>query len=630
MHELDASLISAAGGVAPAAAAAAPLVRLVRPDVRLESALLYFLASLRRGYISEVSGMPPPPASATAPRSAAALLRSAAADAGVAAGVVTAVSGGSLSYARGGANASISGGMSDMGGGNSGAGGGSSGAAELPHSTSQSRFLSMFERMGLGSHVTVVGAMLGKVGNNLRWRGDSADIVRRSLDVLHDLIFSYSSSRLLLAARTGPVMDLLACHGPEHFPFLAMREHARARATFYTSLARLVFFEDDTDRFLPFLAPLSAALDALAPHATSRDEKVGAALAGAARDWRGVLLAAHNRASYSAVFDVLHPVHIDTLARGAEAWADVPHVANAILKLFAELVLQRGTRINFGNSSPNGILLFRAASRVVVAHAARVAALPVPFGSDAYALKYKGVAVCAAILSRALDGNYVNFGVFALYGDPALESAARSQLLLLLSVPPSELLTFAKVAQQYTVTVHLLARSHMELLVALPSPAFRQLIRSLSECLDSLDNDVAQHAACAVNFIATFFVQSAGKDTPAAHALRAHVAAMPTIFQLLMGILFRVLVFDEAHSQSQSTWTLVRPLLPVILAAEIMRPDSLDEYKNELTASQPAELRGRMNEEFLRLARDITRWVKKNLTLTKPNLTRARNAWRLA
>ena len=35
--------------------------------------------------------------------------------------------------------------------------------------------------------------------------------------------------------------------------------------------------------------------------------------------------------------------------------------------------------------------------------------------------KYKGIWVCLAILTRALGGSYVNFGVFDLYGDPALK-----------------------------------------------------------------------------------------------------------------------------------------------------------------------------------------------------------------
>lgn len=41
-------------------------------------------------------------------------------------------------------------------------------------------------------------------------------------------------------------------------------------------------------------------------------------LVGACRDWRGVLLAAHNRSTYMQVFDVLFPRHIATLTRAAE------------------------------------------------------------------------------------------------------------------------------------------------------------------------------------------------------------------------------------------------------------------------------------------------------------------------
>jgi len=163
------------------------------------------------------------------------------------------------------------------------------------------------------------------------------------------------------------------------------------------------------------------------------------ALGGACRDWRGVLVAAHNRAAFSQVFDVLHPRHLETLARGAEAWADRPEVTTPLLKLFAELVLQRGQRINFGSNSPNGVLLFRSASFVLTAYGRRMGQYKPPPSSDAYAIKYKAVAVCTAVLARALDGGYVNFGVFALYNDKALESASNEVLGLLLSVPPEEL-----------------------------------------------------------------------------------------------------------------------------------------------------------------------------------------------
>ena len=42
--------------------------------------------------------------------------------------------------------------------------------------------------------------------------------------------------------------------------------------------------------------------------------------------------------------------------------------------------------------------------------------------SDPYGQKYKGIWICLELLKRALAGNYVNFGVFDLYGDPALKA----------------------------------------------------------------------------------------------------------------------------------------------------------------------------------------------------------------
>ena len=51
---------------------------------------------------------------------------------------------------------------------------------------------------------------------------------------------------------------------------------------------------------------------------------------------------------------------------------------------------------------------------------------------DAYASRYKGMWVCLQALARAMSGSYVNFGVFDLYGDPALKvSAAAADLDLL-------------------------------------------------------------------------------------------------------------------------------------------------------------------------------------------------------
>ena len=58
--------------------------------------------------------------------------------------------------------------------------------------------------------------------------------------------------------------------------------------------------------------------------------------------------------------------------------------------------------------------------QVLVTYGSRVVTLGAT--SDPYGQRYKGIWICLELLKRALAGNYVNFGVFDLYGDPALKA----------------------------------------------------------------------------------------------------------------------------------------------------------------------------------------------------------------
>lgn len=57
-----------------------------------------------------------------------------------------------------------------------------------------------------------------------------------------------------------------------------------------------------------------------------------------------------------------------------------------------------------------------------------------------YPLKLKGISICFSMLKAALCGSYVNFGVFRLYGDEALDNALNIFVKLLLSIPQADLL----------------------------------------------------------------------------------------------------------------------------------------------------------------------------------------------
>lgn len=64
----------------------------------------------------------------------------------------------------------------------------------------------------------------------------------------------------------------------------------------------------------------------------------------------------------------------------------------------AEFVLNKAQRLTFDSSSPNGILLFREVSKLIVAYGSRVLSLPI--AADVYTYKFKGIWISLTILSR--------------------------------------------------------------------------------------------------------------------------------------------------------------------------------------------------------------------------------------
>lgn len=56
------------------------------------------------------------------------------------------------------------------------------------------------------------------------------------------------------------------------------------------------------------------------------------------------------------------------LHKVTEAWYDTPEVTTPILKFVAEFVLNKSGRLTFDCSSPNGILLFRETSQILVTY----------------------------------------------------------------------------------------------------------------------------------------------------------------------------------------------------------------------------------------------------------------------
>lgn len=71
----------------------------------------------------------------------------------------------------------------------------------------------------------------------------------------------------------------------------------------------------------------------------------------------------------------------------------------------AEFVLNKAQRLTFDSSSPNGILLFREVSKLVVSYGSRI--LSLPNAADIYAFKYKGIWISLTILARGMSARHL-------------------------------------------------------------------------------------------------------------------------------------------------------------------------------------------------------------------------------
>jgi exportin-7 len=446
----------------------------------------------------------------------------------------------------------------------------------------------MAERLGMSDHMIVLDVVASKIAYNLRNYGvvDGERIINKSLTLLCDLASGYSSSRLLCKLAT--VREMIANHDEEHFPFMKGPDSkmGRNRTTFYSTLLRVLFASggaefDSEVEFARFMEPLRVKLVALAAmpskDAFLGDPNVKTAVIGILRDLRGVVATMSNRKSYSLFFDWFYPAFTPVTLRICDVFAEAgaPEVTAPLLKLYAEFVNNKSQRIIFDSSSPNGILLFREASKILVAYGTRTIGNwnrlglstklhATSISSDPYRLFYKGTWICLQMFARALAGNYVNFGVFALYNDPALRDAMAMCFRMLAMIPVDELLAYPKVAKAYFGLVEILCTNHPQDIVELDHGMFVRVVQSLQEGLQSPEVWMSSQSASAIDHLSAYRFRQTLKDTEHGRIMRAHVEQSPDLFSGCLNTIFNMITHVDCANQ----WSLSRPLLSLIMTNE--------------------------------------------------------------
>ena len=417
-------------------------------------------------------------------------------------------------------------------------------------STKQKVYLRMFEQMGMGDHTVVANIIVTKMGNNLKFWPEEQEIVSKTLDLFHDMAGGYSSSKLLLTLET--VRFLAKNHTSDHFPFLSIPANVRQRTTFHATLTRLLLSPNGEDKlgltFEQFLEPIITVLGKLGslPPNDLRSENCRAPLIGVFRDLRGIAASLHNRKTYSALFEILHPQHLPLFSKVADLWYDQTDVMISLLRFLQEFCHNKANRVNFDQSSPNGILLFRYTSDVVCAYGRRLMATPAPPPGDPeiYKKRYKGLSLSLHVLNSALGGNYVCFGVFELYNDMSLQNSLDVALNMALSVPLDDVNAYPKLSKAYYSFIEILFRSHKKRVFALDTNVFLQIMTTVHEGLQSNDQTISSFCANTIDHLTTYFFINQNKDKVEMHNLNK-VRARNSV--LMIYIVMFMFVWIIAH-----------------------------------------------------------------------------------
>ncbi|KAJ0266295.1 ARM repeat superfamily protein [Hirschfeldia incana] len=433
------------------------------------------------------------------------------------------------------------------------------------HSSKQ-LYARLKDLLGLDDHLMLLNVIVDKIATNLKCYTQSEEVIGHTLSLFHELASGYMTGKLLLKLDT--VNFIMSNHTREQFPFLEKHRCSRIRTTFYYTIGWLIFMEDTRINFKTSMEPLAQVFRTLesTPDSMFRSDAVKFALIGLMRDLRGISMASSSKRSYGLLFDWLYPTHMPLLLRGISNWFDTPEVTTPLLKFMAEFVHNKTQRVTFDPSSPNGILLFREVSKLIVAYGSRI--LSLPNVADIYALKYKGIWISLTILSRALSGNYCNFGVFELYGDRALVYALDIALKMALAIPLADLLAYRKLTKAYFGFVVVLCGSHINFTLTLDTATFMHLVGSLESGLKALDTSISSQCAIAVDNLATFYFNNItmgeAPTSPAAIRFVQHIADCPSLFPEILKTLFEIVLFEDCGNQ----WSLSMPILSLIVISE--------------------------------------------------------------
>lgn len=190
---------------------------------------------------------------------------------------------------------------------------------------------------------------------------------------------------------------------------------------------------------------------------------------------------------------------------------------------------------------------------------------------DVYKQRYKPIYLSMSILTAAFSGNYVNFSVFDLYGDPVLENVVQRTVQLALSIPADELQAYPKVRRAfYSFIEQITQHIFFKFVLKMDTKHFAAIIDFLQKGLNTTDHF---NTCCqALDNLFTYFYQCLKKNSDMLLTFQSFISSFGNIVAKFMRLLLEILLYVDTASH----WVISKPLLCLILIdPEVLSPPLL-------------------------------------------------------
>uniref|UniRef100_A0A0N4Z676 Importin N-terminal domain-containing protein n=1 Tax=Parastrongyloides trichosuri TaxID=131310 RepID=A0A0N4Z676_PARTI len=455
-------------------------------------------------------------------------------------------------------------------------------------------YVRLTENLGIKNEEGLLVVYVRKMCTNMKFLNMNETIIQQTLSLFDELTLGFLASRKLL--QIDEVKFMVNNHNGDLLSYSngnVTLSSLKSRTSFYKSLTRIFACDlgEDFKAFKKFMAPIEVTLNEIMgvfnnPNVSCNQTQLKMAVISVCRDLTGISFALSKKIHFTMLFQWMHSNVFQFIQRALDLWGDCPEVVNPIMKLLMEISCNRTSRLSFEMSTRYTIVLFKEISKIVVNYGERI----LNFGGNTshnasssglnisgranknddaiLKMKIKSITNIFHITKHVLQGTYLPYGVMKLYGDDSLKDMINLCIKLFLDVK-EEIMDFPKLAKVYFSVLDTICRDQISYISQLDDKVFEDILNSIHEGIQSLENSVITYATNALDYILDMIIRKVhpsvetctiDSEEETGTCLVA-LERQPDLLPSLLNTILYTLVFEESKCQ----WSLSRPLFGIIL-----------------------------------------------------------------